>query len=128
MATWQEIGVDNFSAARNLLNIGQYRSSISRFYYAAFRILTSELARSGMVFKAGRETPSHAELPGLVRQHLTQFSEERRDNIARLASLVYRLRLEADYSLGRVGRETALTASRYTLKILNYFGLGRGEI
>ena len=44
MATWQEIGQDNFRAGRELIEAKRYRSSVSRFYYAAFSVLTHELA------------------------------------------------------------------------------------
>ena len=44
MATWQEIGIDNFRAAVALYDCGYYRNATSRFYYAAF-MLTYELIR-----------------------------------------------------------------------------------
>ena len=47
MATWQEIGIDNFRAAVALYDGGYYRNATSRFYYAAFSVLTSELIRRG---------------------------------------------------------------------------------
>lgn len=45
MATWQEIGIDNFQAAVALYDGGFYRNAANRFYYAAFSALTHEHAR-----------------------------------------------------------------------------------
>ena len=57
MATCQEIGIENFQAGRELLNGGRYRSSVSRFYYAAFCVLTHELSLVGVDFGGDQETP-----------------------------------------------------------------------
>ena len=70
MATWREIGTDSFRAGQEALTGRRYRSSVSRSYYAAFSLLTCELARTGVVFRHGRQTPSHAEMADLVTTHL----------------------------------------------------------
>lgn len=66
MATWQEIGIDSFRAGRELIDNGRYRSSVSRFYYAAFSLLTHELSESGADFGDDQETPNHKGLPKLI--------------------------------------------------------------
>lgn len=122
MVTWQEIGQENFRAARDLYGLKHYRSSVSRFYYAAFSLLTYELARSGLVFRMGRQTPAHAELVELITENLSQFSEIRRTAIALLTLRLYRSRLDADYFDRRIDRRTAEKAMRDTEKLFRYFG------
>jgi len=123
MATWQEIGSDNFRAGREALAGKRCRSSVSRFYYAAFSLLTYELARTGVIFRHGRQTPSHAELTDLITVHFTQFTEVRRRAIALLVLRLYRLRLDADYTVQRIDCRTAERAMRDAAKIFRHFGV-----
>ena len=123
MANWQEIGTDIFRAGREALAGNRCRSSVSRFYYAAFSLLTYELARTGVIFRHGRQTPSHAEMTDLITTHFTQFTEARRRAIALLALRLYRLRLDADYTVQRIDRRTAERAMRDAAKIFCYFGV-----
>lgn len=123
MANWQEIGIDSFRAGREALTGKRYRSSVSRFYYAAFSLLTYELARTGVIFRYGRQTPSHAEMTELIGLHFTQFSEARRSAIALLTARLYRLRLDADYLDARLDRRIADRAARDAAKLFRYFGV-----
>ncbi len=123
MATWREIGQDDFRAAHDLYDLKRYRSSVSRFYYAAFSLLTYELARNGIVFRLGRQTPAHAELAELITENLTQFSETRRTAIALLTLRLYRSRLDADYFDQRIDRRAAERAMRDAEKLFRYFGV-----
>lgn len=123
MATWREIGQDDFRAAHDLYDLKRYRSSVSRFYYAAFSLLTYELARNGVVFRLGRQTPAHAELAELITENLTQFSETRRTAIALLTLRLYRSRLDADYFDQRIDRRAAERAMRDAKKLFRYFGV-----
>jgi uncharacterized protein (UPF0332 family) len=122
MATWRDIGLENFGAARELYDSKQYRSSVSRFYYSVFSIVTFELARRNVPFGA-RNTPAHTALPDLIETYLTQFSEVRRANIRRAVLSLYRTRLDADYSLNRIDRETANRAQTRAISIMEYFGV-----
>jgi len=122
MANWQEIGIDSLRAGREALAGKRCRSSISRFYYAAFSVLTYELARTGVIFRHGRQTPSHAELTDLITVHFTQFTEVRRSAIALLTARLYRLRLDADYLDLRLDRRIAERAARDAAKLFRYFG------
>ncbi len=123
MANWQEIGESNFRAASELYSAGHYRSSVSRFYYAAFSLLTFELPRKGVTFRAGRQTPAHAEVTELIVAHLTQFTEVRRFALVRLTQRLYRLRLDADYFEQRLDHQAAQTARREAEKLFRYFGV-----
>ena len=122
MATWQEIGIDNFRAAVALYDGGFYRNATSRFYYAAFSLLTYELARKGVVFRLGRQTPAHAELAELIVENLTQFTETRRVAIALVTLRLYRLRLDADYFQQRIDRRAGEKARRDAERLFRYFG------
>lgn len=123
MANWQEIGESNFRAANELYSAGHYRSSVSRFYYAAFSLLTYELTRKGVIFRAGRQTPAHAQLPDYVTDNLTQFTEARRAAIGLTVFRLYRLRLDADYFDDRVDRTLARKAKGNAEKLFRYFGV-----
>jgi len=124
MATWQEIGRSNFEAAVSLYDGGHYRSAASRFYYAAFSSVTGELVQRNAAadFTGGRGTPGHAQLPGLVGTHFTQFSQVRLDNFTRLLRNLYAVRIAADYSLQRVDRQSARDAYTAAKKIFDYLG------
>lgn len=122
MANWREIGVDNFRAALVLFDSGHYRSCTSRFYYAAFCILTHDLLGQGVGpdFRDGRETPGHAQLPRLVEVHFARFTPERRGNLVSYVVDLYRARIVADYSRQRVDRQAATKTFRATEKVFRY--------
>ncbi len=122
MATWQEIGTDNFRAAVVLYDGGFYRNAVSRFYYAAFAVLTHELIRRGArpAFRDNRATPGHAQLPLLMTTYLMQFSMERLDNLIGYVGSLYRYRIAADYSLFRIDKSYATKAFRAAEKIFRY--------
>lgn len=122
MATWAEIGTENYRAARDLLDAGHYRSSVSRFYYAAFCIVTHELrARHAQpAFRDGRETPGHAQLPRLMETYFVHLSAERLDNLVQYVVSLYRDRLAADYSQQRVDRQFATQTYRAAEKVFRY--------
>lgn len=125
MATWQEIGIDNFRAAVALYDSGFYRNATSRFYYAAFSVLTHELIRRGArpAFRDNRATPGHTELPRLIRAYFTHMSAGRLANLTALVSALYLDRLAADYSLIRVDRQSCRDSYLAAKKIFNYLGV-----
>ena len=124
MATWQEIGQDNFRAAMVLYDSPSphYRSATSRFYYAIFCILTYELIQRGAKadFKDQRATPSHAQLPSLVEDRFTHLSQERRKNLVSYLQSLYRDRITADYSQQRVDKESVKESHRAAEKVFRY--------
>ena len=124
MATWQEIGVDNFRAAVALYDdpSPQYRSAASRLYYAVFCIVTHELIQRGATadFREQRETPGHAQMPRLVEVYFTHFTQERRDNLIGYLVGLYRSRIAADYSLQRVDKQLASKSLRAAEKVFRY--------
>ena len=125
MATWQEIGSDNFRAAIALYDGGFYRNATSRFYYAAFSVLTHELIRRSArpAFRDNRATPGHAQLALLIRTYFTQMSRLKRDKLSALVTALYLDRLNADYSLLRVDKQSCRGSYRTATKIFDYLGV-----
>ena len=122
MATWQEIGQDNFRAAVALYDGGYYRNATSRFYYAAFSVLTHELLRRGArpAFRDNRATPGHTEMPRLIRTYFTNMTAGRLNNLTALVAALYLDWLAADYSLIRVDRQSCRDSYQATEKIFSY--------
>ncbi len=125
MATWQDVGVDNFRAAVKLYDGGHHRSATSRFYYAVFSVLTNELIQRGAApdFKDKRKTPGHAQLPGLVERYFKHFSQEKISNMTRYVRNSYRDRIVADYSLLRIDKQAARASHQAAGKMFQYLGV-----
>src|SRR5437016_5157247 len=122
MATWRDIGIENFRAAVELYDSTQYRSSCSRLYYAVFSVLTDELIRRGanVDFANGRNTPGHAQMSKLIEKHFVQMSEERRANLMKEVSDLYRFRIAADYIDQRIDKLMSVSAQRSGERIFRY--------
>ncbi len=99
MATWQEIGLSSFYAAQTLYEQKQFRSSVSRSYYAAFSVITHQLVEAGACF-GQQETPAHQALPKLMKQYLTLPDWQMTGSIAIIRRL-YAARIAADYQTDR---------------------------
>lgn len=102
MATWRDISVQQAVAAKRLSGADVVRPSVSRAYYAVYSLITSRLTERGVRGFGRFGNPSHADLPKLVTNMLSDLSVGRRRE---LSKLVRRLRLAreiADYrpSLG----------------------------
>ncbi len=128
MATWQEIGQDDFRAAVELYESGRYRSAVSRFYCAVFSVVTDELIRRNATvdFRDNRATPSHSQLPQLMETYFTHYSIERQMHLRNYVRSVYRDRIGADYSLLRVVKQIAKETYRATEKVFRYLGVENG--
>jgi uncharacterized protein (UPF0332 family) len=120
MATWEEIGQDNFRAALDLYARARYRSATSRFYYAVFSVLTHELIfrHAAADFRDGRGAPGHAQLPTLIDTYFGHFGAAKKANINRYVVGLYRNRIVADYSLQRIDKQFASEAHRAAQKFL----------
>ena len=94
--TWWQMAEDNFGAAGELCRGQRFRSSISRAYYASYSALVSTLLDQNVSMPA-RGNPSHASLPTLVLDHVRSISHGRRGNLIGVLSVLYRLRIAADY-------------------------------
>ena len=121
MATWQEIGSDNFDAAQTLYEQRRYRSSVSRSYYAAFSTITHFLAEAGVRFGGLQETPSHQALPGLTKKHLA-LPEWQMSAAAAIIRRLYAARLAADYRQRATEASTAREALRDAAALFRHLG------
>ena len=120
MATWQEIGQDNSRAGREMFEAGRYRSSVSRFYYAAFSVLTYELLQTSFLPKDERETPDHSHMAEWLKTYLTKYTLRQRIDMAAAIRRLYENRLAADYRLRTVDERTARDARRDAVLVFTY--------
>lgn len=96
---WLQVGESALDAADALYRIGNFRSCVSRAYYAAFAFLASALVRqSGINFREGYEGPEHKPLSDLVANHLGRALSPRDRSPVRLGvRTLYAARVIADY-------------------------------
>lgn len=100
MAEWNEIAMGNLKAAQLLGDAGQFRSGVSRAYYAAFSAVAYAL-RAHAPFGSGRETPPHHAVIGLMHKHLAHGRSAAR--LRAMKAMIRRLytdRISADYKAG----------------------------
>ena len=96
MATWQELSEDNLAAAKELLQKGRTRSSISRAYYAAYCAVTAKLVQKKASFARGWNNPAHEQVLRMIEDNLRLTIANRRQ----LARAMHNLRVtreKADY-------------------------------
>ncbi len=122
MATWQEIGQDNIKAAQVLYEQQQFRSSVSRSYYAAFSVITHLLSEAGVRYGGLQETPSHQALPGLMKKHLALAGWQMSAAIA-IVRRLYAVRIAADYQRRTTDAATAREAIRDAAALFRYLGV-----
>ena len=107
METWRRLSESSMSAAEVLLRSGQFRSSVSRSYYAAYCTATGEIVRSLTTFPNGRRNPPHETVTQYVQNNLA-ISQLRKRTIQKLIRVLRQLREDADYRPYRqVSKETA---------------------
>ena len=58
MATWQEIGLSSFYAAQTLYEQKQFRSSVSRSYYAVFQCDHASTRRGRRTLRSAGNAPA----------------------------------------------------------------------
>jgi len=118
MATWQEIGLSSLYAAQMLYEQKQFRSSVSRSYYAAFSVITHQLVEAGARF-GQQETPPHQAVPKLMKQYLTLPGWQMTGSIAIIRRL-YAARIAADYQRRVTNGPTARAAIRDSVALFRY--------
>jgi uncharacterized protein (UPF0332 family) len=123
MATWLEMSLDRLEAARGLLTLERWRSSISRSYYFAYCAITEDLSDRGVSYAHGWNNPTHDQLPVLIRHNMNLPVNTRRQ----LVRAVRRLRLareNADYRPAElIDRSLALACFHDTVFVLNTMGM-----
>lgn len=96
METWRQLSENNLLAAEALLQEGQYRSCVSRGYYAAYCAVTHEIRQKLTTFSRGRNNPSHEYVPRYIQNNLT-ISQVKKDTISTLIITLRNFREDADY-------------------------------
>lgn len=96
---WRAMAKSSLQAARSCLERGEYRSAVSRAYYASFQIVTYRLRQvEGLVPRARREAWGHEQTPGLAAERLREsIGLWTIKDIRRRLEACYRQRLDADY-------------------------------
>lgn len=123
MDTWHDMGERNQQAARQLTRSQQYRSALSRAYYAAFAFVTEKLAAANVHFGVGRSSPAHRDLRHLVAASLAQhWAAAQAQEVDRALADLYKQRLNADYVDGwrptRAAAKDALLALETVVRAL----------
>ncbi len=86
--TWTAMARENLVAAKSLSADARWRSAVSRAYYAAYCVVTGELAGRAN-FPRGRQNPSHDQLPKLIMNYLSDVSVPDRQSMQRAAVRLY---------------------------------------
>ncbi|PJB65315.1 MAG: hypothetical protein CO096_18590 [Armatimonadetes bacterium CG_4_9_14_3_um_filter_66_14] len=101
MASWTDMAAEALVAAKILRDAGQWRSAVSRAYYAAFSALTAELSDIVGHGFGKYEHPPHREMARLIERHLKQHLRTGdSDWLKSLIRRLYKARLDADYVSG----------------------------
>lgn len=116
MADWNRLGQSSLRSAKLLKEAGEFRSAISRAYYAAYAFSTGRLIDDGhTVGGEGRSNPSHQRLQTMIEANANTAgrSNERRRDLARRFRNLRRFRVMADYDPSSyVDEQLALTCVR----------------
>jgi hypothetical protein len=136
--TWFELASDARKAASRLVS-ENYRSCLSRAYYAAYSKVTFELAgMAGITFPAGDEGPKHPGRTGtggirrLIETHMTRLEDARRMKLSELVGRLYTLRIVADYRPSmdvdpRDAREAVSIMKILFSRVFDCFGRGDSD-
>jgi uncharacterized protein (UPF0332 family) len=120
--SWRQVAVDALKAGGELCDLGRYRSSVSRSYYAAYSALAARLSEAGISFANEREGPGHEQLTDLIENNLPGRKTWQRRELKKLVRMLYGVRLQADYSpqaaVGRAEAQRSLKFAALTLNLL----------
>jgi uncharacterized protein (UPF0332 family) len=101
--SWFDLASDARKAANRLAS-DNYRSCVSRVYYAAYSKVTHALATSpGISFPLSREGPTHPGETGtggirrMIESSMPAMDQPRRQKLSELIGRLYTLRVVADY-------------------------------
>ncbi len=101
METWRQLSEDSLSAAKTLLREGNYRSSVSRAYYAAYCAATNEIVQNMSTFPNGWNNPPHEKVTVYVQNNLA-MPQTQKNSIKSLMRILRQFREDADYRPHRV--------------------------
>lgn len=112
---------DSLDAAGLLHQRGHSCSAASRAYYAAYQAVTAVLLYAKQRPPAGRDAWSHEVTPELLRTTRMSFLDQnKRYNLSARLSVLYKLRITADYEMraviGEAASATALKDAHFIVK------------
>lgn len=121
--TWFDLARDARRSASRQVIEGNFRSCLSRAYYAAYSKVTHALgATPGVTFPTGREGPNHPGELGtggirrLIETSMPGMTYDRRAKLSELVGRLYTLRINADY---KPSVEVGDREARIAISIMN---------
>ena len=95
---WLEMAEESLEAAGKLIDSAP-RSSVSRYYYAAFQAVSAALIYQGLASPDNREAWTHEKTPALFIEHTKSLiaDQSKRRDIAKKLFFLYKVRVSADY-------------------------------
>ena len=117
---WKRTALVTLETAKSLRDRDDFRSCISRTYYAAYQAAASMSITHGDAarFPIGWNNPSHEQLPDLV-QNNGDLALPARRTVARILRLLRNFREDADYRPGRT--VDAVTVRTALLAVVTLF-------
>ena len=96
METWRQLSEGSLRAAEILFREGEYRSCISRAYYAAYCAATEEIVKKLTTFPNAWNNPPHIKVPVYIQNNLT-LPQANKTAIVNLIDGLRLMRENADY-------------------------------
>lgn len=96
METWRQLSEGNLRAAEILFREGEYRSCISRAYYAAYCAATEEIVKKLTTFPNAWNNPPHIKVSVYIQNNLT-LAPTKKQRIIRRINILRLYRENADY-------------------------------
>ncbi len=116
--TWENMSRDSYRAGKILLDRGCWRSSVSRFYYAAYSAAVSYLLERRKIrqkiFAHNWRNPPHDDVVDLLEQNTRDvYRKYGRELLSEAFSRLLKLRIDADYRKQKsINKEIAAKASQ----------------
>ena len=125
--TWQEAASDGFRSAEQLLELGHYRSCVSRAYFAMYASCTHRLIEMGYRdFGRSRPNPGHGQMLDMLENNVlgSDCSAVTVRRTMAQARMVQRGRITADYVPGQtIDRVIARNMVRASAAVLRVLGI-----
>jgi len=117
---WKRTALVTLETAKSLRDSADFRSCVSRIYYAAYQAAAAVCIEHGdmLQFPVGWNNPSHEQLPDLV-QNNGDLGLPARRTAARILRLLRNFREDADYRPGRT--VDAVTVRTALLAVVTLF-------
>lgn len=96
LETWKQLSEGSLRAAEILFRGGEYRSCVSRAYYAAYCAATGEIVKKLTTFPNAWNNPPHVKVPMYVQNNLTMVQAKKQRTISRI-NILRLYRENADY-------------------------------